>query len=361
MTVSDVSKFEGNENSTFEFKIRISRPSEQIVSVDYKTVDAAAVEGEDYIANNGTVTFSPSETEHSIFVEILADTLKEADEDFIFRLSNPVNAIIDKGEGTGVVRNDDTFLAGSDDGYITPLSYAGLSLVWQDEFDGTEIDASSWTHETGNHGWGNQELQNYTARSQNSYISDGNLVIEAREESFGGSDYTSARMITAGKREFTFGRIDIRAKLPVGQGMWPALWMLGANFFDVGWPFCGEIDIMENVGFEPTTSHGAAHWGPQGASSSTFKVGDFHIPAGETFADEFHVFSIIWENNNIRWFVDDNLFHSLSQSEVGQFYNFNNNFFFIFNIAVGGTWPGSPDATTVFPQRMFVDLSLIHI
>ena len=355
ITISDVTKFEGNEPSTYEFKVRLSKESDETISVDYKTKDAAATAGEDYVAKNGTLTFAPSETSQSIFIDIIADTLKEADEDFLVELSNPTNAIIDTDEGIGTMRNDDTFLPGSDDGYITPTSYAGYTLTWADEFDGTEIDETSWTHETGNHGWGNQELQNYTARPVNSYIANGKLVIEAREENFGGSEYTSARIISAGKREYQFGRIDIRAKLPVGQGMWPALWMLGANFFTVGWPNCGEIDIMENVGFEPNISHGAAHWGPQGQTFSTPKTGDYHIPAGETFADEFHVFSIIWETDNIKWYVDDNLFHTLNKSEVGAHYNFNAPFFFIMNIAVGGTWPGSPDATTVFPQRMFVD------
>ena len=356
ISISDVTKFEGNEPSTYEFKVRLSAASEQTVTVDFKTADAAATAGEDYVAQNGTLSFGATETTQSIFIEILADTLKEGDEDFLVQLSNPTNAIIDKSEALGTMRNDDTFLPGSDDGYITPTSYAGMSLAWADEFNGTEIDLTNWTHELGASGWGNQELQNYTARPVNSYISNGQLVIEARKENFGGADYTSARMITMGKREFTYGRIDIRAKLPVGQGMWPALWMLGANFTSVGWPHCGEIDIMENVGFEPHTVHGTAHYGPPNSNQSLNPSGNsYNIPAGQTFADEFHVYTIIWENNSIKWFVDDNQFHSITQSQIGGDYNFNNNFFFIFNIAVGGQWPGSPDASTVFPQRMFVD------
>jgi beta-glucanase (GH16 family) len=354
LSITDLTKFEGDENSTFDFKVRLSRAADEVVTVDFKTENAAATAGEDFIAQNGTLTFEPNDLEKIIAIEIVADTLKEGDEDFIVVLTNPVNADFTKSEGIGTMRNDDTFLVTDGEGYETPLSYAGLDLVWQDEFDGSTIDMQSWNHETGNHGWGNQELQNYTTSSANSYISDGKLVIEAIEESSSSSNYSSARMTTQGKKEFTFGRIDIRAKLPKGQGIWPALWSLGANFGTVGWPACGEIDIMELVGHEPNVVHGTAHWGPQGQSFSNNTGGAFTLNDGE-FADEFHVFSIIWEANSIKYLVDDQQYKIISSNDVNGAYPFNSPFFFIFNIAVGGTWPGSPDATTVFPQRMFVD------
>ena len=231
LSITDLTKFEGDENSTFDFKVRLSRAADEVVTVDFKTENAAATAGEDFIAQNGTLTFEPNDLEKIIAIEIVADTLKEGDEDFIVVLTNPVNADFTKSEGIGTMRNDDTFLVTDGEGYETPLSYAGLDLVWQDEFDGSTIDMQSWNHETGNHGWGNQELQNYTTSSANSYISDGKLVIEAIEESSSSSNYSSARMTTQGKKEFTFGRIDIRAKLPKGQGIWPGIVEFGCKLW----------------------------------------------------------------------------------------------------------------------------------
>lgn len=352
ITVSDISKFEGDENSIYEFKIRTSRVSESPITVDFKTQDGAATAGEDYVAQSGTVSFSSSETEKVVSVEILADTIKEADEDFFIELSNASNAVIDKGTGTGILRNDDTFLPNSDDGYITPTSYAGYTLVWSDEFNGTQIDNSCWTHETGDHGWGNNELQNYTTSSNNSFVSNGKLVIEAREQN-GGSQYTSARMISSGCAEFQYGRIDIRAKLPQGQGIWPALWMLGSNFWTIGWPHCGEIDIMELVGHEPNQVHGTIHWQNEATGQKASTGSGSTLDSG-IFADEFHVFTIIWDNQKIKWYVDDEVFREV-QITAAHMTEFHAPHFFILNIAVGGDWPGYPDNTTVFPQQMVVD------
>ena len=177
------------------------------------------------------------------------------------------------------------------------------------------------------------------------------MVIEARQQSFNGSPYTSTRMITKNKFDFQYGRVDIRAALPFGQGIWPALWMLGANIDDVGWPKCGEIDIMEIVGHEPATLHGTAHW--SGFDNHVFQGGSTMLSDG-IFYDEFHVFSIIWDDNSIRWLLDDQQYHSQSTTDA-ELTEFHESFFFIFNVAVGGNWPGSPDATTQFPQRMIVD------
>lgn len=355
VSINDVTKFEGDENNAYDFKVRLSRESDDVITVNFATADAAAVEGEDYIAQSGTLTFAAKEIEQIVSIEVVADTLKESDEDFKIILSNPTNATLLKGEGIGTMRNDDTFLVTDGEGYSTPLSYAGMELVWADEFNGNSIDTECWNHELGNHGWGNNELQNYTASSANSYVSDGKLVIEAIEENSNGSNYSSARMTTQGKKEFALGRIDIRAKLPKGQGVWPALWSLGANFGTIGWPACGEIDFMELLGHEPNKVHGTAHWGPQGQSFSNSYSGDFQLNGGDDFGDEFHVFSLIWETNSMHFLVDDQQYHTINSSNVDGNYPFNSPFFFIFNIAVGGNWPGNPDSTTEFPQRMFVD------
>jgi beta-glucanase (GH16 family) len=161
-------------------------------------------------------------------------------------------------------------------------------------------------------------------------------------------------MTTQGKKTFKFGRIDIRAKLPVSKGLWPALWMLGANITSVGWPLCGETDIMELVGTAPSTVVGTLHWGIAGGSHMS-KGANYVLSSGD-FSKEFHVFSIIWQQNSIQWLIDDQSYLTVNSDYVGSdVYPFNADQFFIFNVAVGGNWPGPPDYTTVFPQRMFVD------
>jgi len=242
-----------------------------------------------------------------------------------------------------------------EDGYITPLSYDGYNLVWHDEFEGDRVNPDYWVFEIGDGcpdlcGWGNNELQYY--RRENAWVADGLLTIEARREDMGGRRYTSARMKTQGKESFKYGRIDIRALLPEGQGIWPALWMLGNDIESVGWPKCGEIDIMEMIGGNGRENqvHGTLHWDING---HVHAGGSYTKPSG-TFADEYHVFTIIWDETSIKWFVNDIEFHeiNITPSHMREFHQ---QFFFIFNVAVGGNWPGSPDETTSFPQQMKVD------
>lgn len=357
LSINNVTTFEGDSQTTFRFKVNANQVSDKLISVDYTTSEKSAGAGADYVEQSGTLEIPIGEQQVFIDVAIVTDTLKEGDETFEVILSNPINAELQTATGLGTIRNDDDFLFIPEDGYITPLAYPAHTLVWHDEFDGPNIDNNNWTHEFGGHGWGNNERQYYSDRSENSYISDGKLVIEAIDDGLEGSDYTSARMISKDKQEFEFGRIDIRAKLPKGQGIWPALWMLGANFGDVGWPACGEIDIMELIGSEPDKVHGTIHWGAQGQGFSHFQGNEYSLNNGGDFSDEFHVFTLIWELNEIKWYVDDNLFSTKTLADVSSTgsYPFNEDFFFILNVAVGGNWPGYPDATTVFPQRMLVD------
>lgn len=238
-------------------------------------------------------------------------------------------------------------------GYTTPLTYEGMNLVWNDEFDGASLNTDFWTQETGAGGWGNNELQYY--RSANTSFQDGHLVITAKKESFSGSNYTSSRIITKNKKTFKYGRIDIRAVLPKGQGIWPALWMLGNNISTVNWPACGEIDIMEMVGGtteSEKTSYGTLHWDSNGHVCTCDKPG-YILPTG-TLNDRFHVFTITWDETFITWYVDDVQFNKIDITPA-DLSEFKEQFFFVFNVAVGGTWPGNPDATTKFPQRMVVD------
>lgn len=243
-------------------------------------------------------------------------------------------------------------------GYTTPLSYPNYTLVWNDEFDGNELNSANWSYEvgTGNSGWGNNELQYY--RQQNLTVDNGILTIESKNEFFNNSNYTSSRIKTEGKQSFVYGRIDIRAALPEGKGMWPALWMLGDSFSTIGWPKCGEIDIMEMAG-GPTTStrgdgtvFGTAHWEDGNGVKADFS-GATSLNSGK-FSDEFHVFSIIWDSQKIAWYVDDIKFHEIDITPAS-LSEFHQKFFFIFNVAVGGNLPGSPDNSTNFPQKMYVD------
>lgn len=241
-------------------------------------------------------------------------------------------------------------------------------LVWSDEFEGeagTPINAEYWTCEVGGAGWGNREMQYYTQSTENAALDgSGALVITAREENpenyscwYGACTYTSARCITKGKVEFTYGRVEARIKIPRGQGIWPAFWMLGANFDQVGWPNSGEIDILENVGFEPKTVHGTVH-GP-GYSGGSGIGGAYH--STEDFADDYHIYAIDWDADAIRWYVDGVLYNIFTPAELGnRKWVFDHDFFLLLNVAVGGQWPGYPDETTILPQSMFVDYVRVY-
>jgi Glycosyl hydrolases family 16/Calx-beta domain len=354
VSISSVTLFEGNDKTTFPFKVTLSAAIAKDVTVSYTTKDNTATGGKDFTIKTGTVTIPAKSTESTIEIVVLGDTLKQIDKQFEVVLSNPINATIGTAIGTGTIRNDDTFLFVPSEGYITPETYAGYEKLWNDEFNGTSLDETIWTRETGGGGWGNNELQFYTNRTDNAFVSNGNLTIEAKKENFDTRQYTSARLITKGKKDFTFGRVDIRAKLPKGKGIWPALWMLGKNIDQVRWPNCGEIDIMEVIGSKPNQVHGTIHYGQQGSTTSIQKTGTYTLPSGD-FSDKFNVFSLVWTLDNIEVLVNDISYFKTNRTTVGSIYPFNEPFFMLFNVAVGGNWPGSPDATTVFPQQMVVD------
>ena len=257
------------------------------------------------------------------------------------------------------VGGDDGWVIPSFTGYESPSTYDGYTLSWSDEFSGSEINTDNWGYDIGGGGWGNEELQYYTNR--NAYLKDGLLVLRAQQESYGGRSYTSSRLKTQGKQNFQYGRIDIRARMPEGQGMWPALWMLGKNITEVSWPYCGEVDIMEMVGGgsgRDNRVYGTAHWNNGGlnAGYSPASYGGNKLLSGdETLASNFHVFSIEWDSSAITWYIDDVQYHVMAINNTASLAAFQKEFFLIFNIAVGGKWPGSPNSSTVFPQRMVVD------
>lgn len=233
-------------------------------------------------------------------------------------------------------------------------------LVWSDEFDGDSINAENWTYDIGGTGWGNAELQYYTDRPENARLEDGELVIEARweEERIQGREYTSARLKTQGLQTWTYGRIEARMQIPTGQGIWPAFWMLGEDITTVSWPGCGEIDIMENIGSEPKIVHGTVH-GP-GYSGANGVGNAYPHPEGAAFADDFHVYAIEWEPEEIRWYVDDEHYGTVTIDDVPGEWVYDHPFFIILNVAVGGRWPGYPDETTVFPQQLRIDYVRVY-
>ena len=236
----------------------------------------------------------------------------------------------------------------------------GWELVWHDEFDGTSIDLKKWEHEVNAQGGGNNELQYYTDRPENSYIENGHLVIQALKEHYTGPEgtreYTSARLRTLRKGDWKYDRFDIKAKLPFGQGLWPAIWMLPSEWKYGGWAASGEIDIMELVGHEPNKVHGTLHYGgewPENVQSGK----SYTLPQG-SFADDFHLFTIEWDTTQFRWYVDGIFYQSQTQwhtTNAAYPAPFDQYFHLLLNVAVGGNWPGDPNNSTVFPQQMVVD------
>ncbi len=221
------------------------------------------------------------------------------------------------------------------------------SLMWSDEFSGNTLNTNNWNFDigTGNWGWGNNELQYYTNSNQNLFLANGLLHIMAKQQAFGTSNYTSARINSSNKFNFTYGRLEARIKLPMGQGLWPAFWLLGQNINEVSWPACGEIDVMEHVNNNDYIN-GTLHWNQNG-----------HQYNGSTTSfdpEAFHQYMIEWDENKIQWFIDGISFKTMNIT-ANSMNAFHQPFFVILNLAVGGLWPGSPDNTTPFPSEMLVD------
>lgn len=234
------------------------------------------------------------------------------------------------------------------------FAYSQYELVWSDEFEGEELDLEKWTFDIGqgSWGWGNNELQYYTANPSNIKVQDGMLNITAQEEQYANANYTSSRIKTKDLYEFQYGKVHARISVPIGQGLWPAFWMLGANIDQVSWPQCGEIDIMEHVNLDPVI-HGTHHYNNNG-----------HVYQGGSTvcaADQFNVYSIEWTPNNIIWSLNGNTYYSadIGPNAISK-EEFHNPFFFLLNLAVGGNWPGSPNDETIFPADMYVDYVRVY-
>ena len=358
LMIEDVEILERDVNHTHTHNVSISDTFNKDVSFRCQTTGVTATEGEDFVHFDEVITIPKGETTTQIDISILTDTLMESDEIIWLGFSDPENVRIQDALSEIKIMNDDTFMINDDtSGYYSPLSYPGKSMVWSDEFNQTSLDMNSWNYETGGY-WFNNEIQYYRGGTANTALQNGKLVITAKKETYQNREHTSARLTTEGKVEYKYGRIDVRAKLPKGQGIWPAIWMLGDDMSSVGWPACGELDMMELLGHEPHKIHGSINYGPQGNSWAHTKTTSYSLPVSEgDFSDKYHVFSVLWEENSIKYYVDDNLYATYNPNNIagGQAWRFNHPFFFILNIAVGGDWPGNPDPTTIFPQQMLID------
>jgi hypothetical protein len=356
-TINSLSQERALTTSNFHFTVSLDKTATTDAIIHYATLPATAEENKDYTPVSGTLTIPAGQKQASFDVEVTGDSTRKENQFFYVQISDPKNCKLGAiAKGSGNILNENGLYYPVDNaGYSTPNNYPGYSLTWSDEFDGNSVNSNNWTFEQGNNnGWGNAELEYYTNRTKNAFVSQGNLVIEARKETYQNNDYTSARMITKNQKIFTYGRVDIRAKLPKGKGVWPALWMLGNNIDAVSWPACGEIDILELLGQEPNKMYGTLHWGANYTVHQS--KGSSYVLSTGSFDEQFHVYSMDWKQDTIKLYVDDMQYLTVTKADLaGSEYPFNKDFFFIFNIAVGGNWPGSPDSNTSFPQRMVVD------
>ncbi|HEX5151158.1 MAG TPA: glycoside hydrolase family 16 protein [Parafilimonas sp.] len=221
-------------------------------------------------------------------------------------------------------------------------------LVWSDEFDGSSIDAGTWNFETGGSGWGNHEQEYY--QEANAAIENGNLVITGKKETVGSNKYTSARMTTLGKKEFLYGRIEARIKIPVGKGFWPAFWMMGSNIKTADWPACGETDIMEHIN-DDSLMYGTIHWDNNGHASIGGKT--------TSTPSDYHVYGVEWDASSIKWSIDSVVFYeaSLKGNSMDEFHQ---PFFILLNFALGGDWPGQTIDDSLLPAKMYVDYVRVY-
>lgn len=356
--IRDATIVETDNDQTVGITVILNKVTEEDVVFNYTISDGTASSGTDFEgASNQLFTINAGTTRTTLDILLKGDDEEEGDETFQITFSDSEGGNLLSTEITVTIADDDVDggIKIPTTGYDAPTSYSGYTLVWEDNFDGT-ILGNHWTHETGrgSNGWGNNELQYY--RAQNTTVANGYCIIEAKEESHSGASYTSSRIVTNGAEAFKYGRIDIRAALPEGQGIWPALWMLGDNFDEVGWPQCGEIDIMEIVGHEPNKLHGTVHWADVDNNWANFGGA---VNSTVDLSEEFNVYSIIWDENQIKWLLNGTQYHSIAMTQA-QFDEFEEEFFFIMNVAVGGNWPGNPDGTTTFPQRMLVDYIRVY-
>ncbi|WP_219885141.1 glycoside hydrolase family 16 protein [Marinilabilia salmonicolor] len=337
---------DSQEGYTVDFSIEVdSENPNNIILTNLSSGDYLYVEW-DYGNGQSTGKSINKEQEQTVYYPL------KGNYEITLTIWGPLNSIADTKTMTKTVTID-----ADDPDYTAPGG-----LIWSDEFNSSSVNKSNWTFEigTGDWGWGNDELQYYTD-GDNVEITDGKLVITARKENDNKErgSYTSTRMVTMNKQEFTYGRIEIRAKLPSGTGVWPAIWMLGSNLGQVGWPACGEIDIMEYVGYQPDIVHSTVH--TTAGSGGNGSGGSISLPTAE---EAFHIYGVLWTEESLTFYVDspDNIVHVYAPASKNDTnWPFNKPHFFILNLAVGGTWGGAQGIdNSIFPQSMEVDYVRVY-
>ena len=241
----------------------------------------------------------------------------------------------------------------------------GWKLVWHDEFDSPSLNMDKWSYEKGGHGWGNNELQYYSDSDSTAFVRNGNLVLRADivPQGTGSPDnlryFSSARLRTSGKGDWRYGRVEVKAKIALGQGIWPAIWMLPTDWMYGGWPKSGEIDIMEHVGYDPGVVHGSIHTEKYNHSLNTQKGSSKKL---DSIDSKFYIYAIEWHEDRIEFFINDEKYFAFNNDKNSNFqtWPFNQRFHLLLNIAVGGDWPGSPDQTTIFPTEMEIDYVRVY-
>lgn len=344
---------EGAENSVKQITILRDNNKNSALSLSYQITHLTTQQDLDLQASQGTIEFEKGQSEASIPIAITGDPHQELSE--LFKLT--LQSIASVYEFQIVLFDDDqpAQILSDAEGFYTPTEYPSMKTFWSDEFDAQSLNTNSWTYDIGNGcpnlcNWGNNELQLYGDQSNTIRLNEGKLIITAINDN---GIYRSARIKTKGKIETTYGRIDIRARLPRGKGIWPAFWLLGSNIDTNLWPGCGEIDLMELIGSQPSTVHGTVHYENNTNKAYQTSTGSTSLSTGQ-FYDSFHVFTTIWDRNRIDWYLDNELYASFSYPSVSG-NTFRLPYYFLINMAVGGRWPGSPDNTTVFPQELVVD------
>ncbi len=344
--------YEGTgENKMLDVTVTLSPAADVPVTITYSTVDSTAVGNKDFIPiTDATLVFQPGETSKTIQVEIISDSVIEFTEAFKIQINSVQNA-----EGSGLslpitIYDDDSLdITQVADGFISPDSYRNMYLFYDDEFNDSSVNINKWSYDVGEGIWADQ-WQEYTSNPDNIRESGGLLKITARNNS---GHYTSGRINSASTHPFKYGLVEIRAKFPKGTGLWPSVWLLGSSYNGTNWPLCGEMDIATLKGQVPGQMIGSAFYD---ITDPVRKDGFYTLPGyGETFADEFHVFSILWQQDKIDWYVDNKKYLELNKSELGSGWPFNDYFGLYISFAVGGSFVGPPNDSTVFPQTFELD------
>ena len=355
---SDYSVLEGDENKTISIAVRSSGEfaEEGNPSVTY-TIEHVSTDENDFTgAMSGTLEFTTVNETKYIELTTSANTDYEPTKQFTVRLGNGTNAKInkDKRKTTITFLDDDECICGECEGYETVSMYPGLTLDWSDEFDAADIDATIWDYDQGGGGWWNAQLQNFTTSPVNSFIKDGELVLKAIKTT---NDYTSAQLKTQGKKLINRGRLDIRAKMPYGKGVWPRIWLKSEENVHGGWPKSGELIMTEVYGHIPSVAHAIADYGEEGNDYE--RKAYSYVTSHDNLGDCYHIFSMVWEADQISFLVDGNEYMKLTADEVTQKgytypYSDDADFHVIFSMAVGGTKVGQPNDSDL-PAEMKID------